>query len=53
MEILNVTGSVLQYLRDKIITGELKSGQKLNENALSSSLSIYFKEPYRALLSEE
>jgi DNA-binding GntR family transcriptional regulator len=40
MEILNVTGSVLQYLRDKIITGELKSGQKLNENALSSSLSI-------------
>jgi DNA-binding GntR family transcriptional regulator len=40
MEILNVTGSVLQFLRDKIITGELKSGQKLNENALSSSLGI-------------
>jgi DNA-binding GntR family transcriptional regulator len=40
MEILNVTGSVLQFLRDKIITGELKSGQKLNENALSSSLGV-------------
>ena len=40
MEILNVTGSVLQFLRDKIITGELKSGQKLNENALSSRLGI-------------
>lgn len=40
MEILNVTGSVLQLLRDRIITGELKSGQKLNENALSSSLGI-------------
>jgi DNA-binding GntR family transcriptional regulator len=40
MEILNVTGSVLQYLRDKIIIGELKSGQKLNENVLSSSLGI-------------
>jgi DNA-binding GntR family transcriptional regulator len=40
MEILNVTGSVLQLLRDQIITGELKSGQKLNENALSSRLGI-------------
>ncbi len=40
MQILNVTGSVLQVLRDKIITGELKSGQKLNENTLSLSLGI-------------
>jgi DNA-binding GntR family transcriptional regulator len=40
MEILNVTGSTLQFLREKIITGELKSGQKLNENTLSSSLGI-------------
>jgi len=40
MEILNVTGSALQFLREKIITGELKSGQKLNENTLSSSLGI-------------
>ena len=40
MEILNVTGSTLQFLREKIITGELKSGQKLNECTLSSSLGI-------------
>ena len=40
MEILNVTGSVLALLRDKIITGELKAGQKLNETNLSSSLGI-------------
>jgi DNA-binding GntR family transcriptional regulator len=40
MEILNVTGSTLQFLREKIITGELKSGQKLNESTLSSSLGI-------------
>jgi DNA-binding GntR family transcriptional regulator len=40
MEILNVTGSVLQVLRNKIITGELKSGQKLNESTVSSSLGI-------------
>jgi DNA-binding GntR family transcriptional regulator len=40
MEILNVTGSTLQFLREKIITGELKSGQKLNEKPLSLSLGI-------------
>jgi DNA-binding GntR family transcriptional regulator len=52
MEILNVTGSVLHFLRDKIITGELKSGQKLNESTLSSSLGISrppLREAFRVL----
>jgi len=40
MEILNVTASVLQFLREKIITGELKSGEKLNEAAVSVKLGI-------------
>jgi len=40
MEISNVTVSTLQFLREKIITGELKSGQKLNEKPLSLSLGI-------------
>lgn len=40
MEILNVTATTLQHLREKIITGELKSGQKLNEASLSVNLGI-------------
>ena len=40
MEILNVTASTLEFLREKIITGELKSGQKLNETSLSVTLGI-------------
>ncbi|MEW6443646.1 MAG: GntR family transcriptional regulator [bacterium] len=40
MEILSVTASALQLLREKIITGELKPGQKLNESALSIELGI-------------
>jgi DNA-binding GntR family transcriptional regulator len=40
MQILNVTASVLQFLREKIITGELKPGQKLNESSLSARLGI-------------
>ncbi len=40
MHVLNVTGSALQYLREKIITGELKAGQKLNESTLASTLGI-------------
>ena len=40
MEILNVTATTLQFLREKIITGELKSGQKLNETSLSVNLGI-------------
>jgi DNA-binding GntR family transcriptional regulator len=40
MEILNVTATTLQFLREKIITAELKSGQKLNEASLSVNLGI-------------
>jgi DNA-binding GntR family transcriptional regulator len=40
MEILNVTATTLQFLREKIITAELKSGQKLNEASLSLNLGI-------------
>ena len=40
MEILSVTRSTLQYLRKKIITGELKPGQRLNECGLSQELGI-------------
>jgi DNA-binding GntR family transcriptional regulator len=40
MEISNVTGTALQVLMEKIITGELKSGQKLNETGLSVKLGI-------------
>jgi DNA-binding GntR family transcriptional regulator len=40
MEISNVTTTALQVLREKIITGELKSGQKLNESNLSEKLGI-------------
>ncbi|MBW1715253.1 MAG: GntR family transcriptional regulator [Deltaproteobacteria bacterium] len=40
MEILGVTETVLDYLRTKIITGELAPGQKLNEMELSSGLKI-------------
>jgi DNA-binding GntR family transcriptional regulator len=40
MEILSVTRSTLQLLRKKIITGELKPGQRLNECGLSRELGI-------------
>ena len=40
MEILSVTESALHFLRRKIITGELKPGQKLNECSLSQELGI-------------
>jgi DNA-binding GntR family transcriptional regulator len=40
MKIVNVTASALQFLREKIITGELKSGERLNEASLSSKLGI-------------
>ncbi len=52
MEISNVTSSVLQFLREKIIIGELKSGQKLNESTLSSKLGISrppLREAFRVL----
>jgi len=40
MQILNVTSTVLQFLREKIIVGELNPGQKLNEVRLSADLGI-------------
>ena len=40
MEILSVTESALRSLRKRIITGELKPGQKLNECSLSEELGI-------------
>jgi DNA-binding GntR family transcriptional regulator len=55
MEILSVTKSVYQYLKDRIITGELPAGQKLNENQLSSLLDISrppLREAFRILENE-
>ena len=40
MRILGVTWSVVEHLRDNIITSELAAGQKLNEIELSSQLGI-------------
>jgi len=55
MEIIGVGESVLQHLRVQIITGELTSGQKLNEVELSSSLGISrgpLREAFRMLENE-
>jgi DNA-binding GntR family transcriptional regulator len=55
MEILGVTRSAYQYLRTKIITGELPAGQKLNENQLASLLDISrppLREAFRILENE-
>lgn len=55
MEIIGVTRSAFQYLRVKIITGELPAGQKLNENQLSSLLDISrppLREAFRLLEHE-
>ena len=40
MQILNVTSSILQFLREKITVGELKPGHKLNELSLSADLGV-------------
>ncbi len=40
MRILGVTWSVVEHLRDNIITSELAAGKKLNEIELSSQLGI-------------
>jgi DNA-binding GntR family transcriptional regulator len=55
VEILGVTKSVYQYLRDQIITGELPASQKLNENQLASLLDISrppLREAFRILEHE-
>ena len=40
MEILGVTESAVQHLREKIISGELTPGQRLNEQELAEDLGI-------------
>jgi DNA-binding GntR family transcriptional regulator len=55
MEILGVTKSTVQYLREQIITGELAPGQKLNELEISSNLGISrppLREAFRILENE-
>ncbi len=52
MEIIGVTKSTVQYLREQIITGELAPGQKLNEMEISSNLGISrppLREAFRVL----
>lgn len=55
MEIKNVTDSVTEYLRIKIITGEIKAGQRINETELASNLNISrppLREAFRILENE-
>ena len=55
MGIMGVTESLVQYLRDRIIIGELGAGQKLNEAHLSLSLGVSrppLREAYRILEHE-
>jgi len=56
MEILSVTESALQFLRRRIITGDLKPGQKLNECSLSEELGISrppLRETFRILEKDQ
>jgi len=51
-----LTKRVLEYLRNRIITGELVPGQKLNENEIASRLEISrhsIREAFRVLESEQ
>lgn len=40
MRVWGVTESAVQYLRERIITGELKPGQRLNEQEMAEKLGI-------------
>jgi len=56
MEVQSLTKRVLEYLRNRIITGELVPGQRLNENEIASSLEISrhsIREAFRVLESEQ
>lgn len=56
MEVQNLTIRVLEYIRNRIITGDLAPGQKLNENELATRLDISrhpIREAYRVLESEQ
>jgi DNA-binding GntR family transcriptional regulator len=55
IETLSVTNSVVEYLRGKIIVGELSGGQRLNENQLALKLGISrppMREAFRILEHE-
>jgi len=55
MEVLGVKESVVQYLRKKIIVGELAPGQKLSEVQLASLLGVSrppLREAFRVLENE-
>lgn len=55
MEIRGVRESVVQYLRDQIVKGELDAGQRLNENHLSSQIGVSrppLREAFRILEHE-
>ncbi len=56
MEVLSVTTAVLEYLRDRIISGELKAGQRLSEAELATSLEVSrgpIREAFRVLEKEQ
>lgn len=56
IELLSLTESIVNYLREKIITGEFKPGQKLNEVVISNSLNISrppLREAFRILEQEK
>lgn len=40
LKILSVTESTVEYIRKKIISGEFKPGQRLNEMVISNSISV-------------
>jgi DNA-binding GntR family transcriptional regulator len=55
IETLSVTDSIVEYLRAKIILGELPGGQRLNENQLAPKLGISrppMREAFRILEHE-
>ena len=56
MEILGVTDSSFRFLRDKIITGEFASGEKLNEIEVSERIGVSrppLREAFRKLENEK
>ena len=55
LEVQSLTKSVLEYIRNRIITGDLVPGQRLNENELASRLKVSrppIREAFRVLESE-
>lgn len=56
MEILGVTKIIVNYLRDRIISGEFKPGEKLNEQKISNILNVSrspIREAFRLLENEQ